>query len=1576
MSFAPASAGRGVSRTFTNLELNGGYDCHPDYYCKAVDLLVHGGARIKKSLCVEGNINVAGLISGQVCGNIFTAKITEKEPMEGIDVCGNILMSGDIIPSVDDQYVLGSPTNKWANIYAQDLVVCGELFANGIMNMVDGNLVTANIVCVLETLQTDLIESKTLNGNLCIQSNIDMKCGEIGNLQALRVDQVFGKSSPWNSEDDMNMRNGNAITFVEGIRIGNTDTTVSTSTGLAVGKGAMSSSTDSIAVGSLADAGSQGSISIGHHADTSSAYAIAIGSGFNAAGGPSATGLYTTAIGYNSVSDLPNSIAVGKNALASPGTVGNASAIGTDSIAGTPGSIAIGAGTSSTGTSYGGAVAIGSGAATDSGLFEPATTTSFATVALGTGSLVTNSFSIGIGNAHVSESSAVGIGRGVTVSGLAGVGLGLYANVVVDGGIALGRFSKASGGEYAIAIGGGLLTGQGADATAADTIAIGRMSTASDNNAIAIGLSSSALYDNAIAIGNSANAAVKAYAIAIGYSTEAIERAAIAVGENATAGNANTIAVGRNATASSDSAIAIGRNATASTENFAICIGGSSIGGAVGPAATGAYSICIGSGEFAFGEPEKYGPIASGKDAIAIGRGSDATANNSIALGKGAQATSANTISIGISSNATGVESISIGHNTVSLEDSIMIGESTGKNLTATSKNIAIGKQAMEGNTAGDLSTSTNNVAIGNYALQNHTELRGCIAIGYETMKDSWKHTFGIFPTQNVCVGHQVFKGARNPGSQNVAIGSRICEYDTGTYGTGTNNVLVGQGVARKAIYNIGQGHIMVGFAAMQYHGQAVTTGSASGNSSSCIGIGNSVFGRGMTGTGSIAIGSSALYGYYTAVRSSDYQIAIGKRSGVNLDTSHSVTIGTESGEGSWNLTTNVTDAYGLTAIGAHALRNIAGGTEWNCAVGYRALRGFGSTGSTIDVTGNRNTGMGSFVMANISSGSNNAVMGYKAGYSVTTGSNNIAIGSNADVSATVSYQIAIGNNATTSEIDAIAIGRPSPTSITANAEAWGQTFQSRSWAGGATEMAVINTFGDIQKGSTGNVCLDGNLIVKDTLFVSNIAGNSPVTFDDPIIVMGDVIAIGNISATKLQGVDVSTMSPSIGESLVFDGIGWAPGSPAAGVSSNVNANVVCANVEVQTNKIVPKTGGNVCVSGNLVVTDTLFVSNIVGNSPPTFDDGILLDAGESILFNTAIIIGNTTTTATASDGIAIGIDSRSTVAKGMAIGFGAHAYTGVSNMAIGNDSSATSPSGGLALGLSASASGSSATVIGGGASGMGTATTVIGVSASATGFSDTAIGAGATASSGNSVAIGADAEASLLTGGGGIAIGHNSYTQNKSTIAIGEGTDATVAQNIAIGGYAQATGNSFAIAIGGGTSGGIVTSATGQASIAIGKDSSSTALSTIAIGNAAVATAGNAIAIGASVSATTSGFFTIGLTTGPSGTSVYQEASGELRKAVSSIRYKKNISPLESSISSVRDMNPVRFEYKQNNRQDIGFIAEEMDKIYPTIVSKNMNGDIEGIQYPKITAILTKALQEALQKIDQLEGRITVLEK
>ena len=63
----------------------------------------------------------------------------------------------------------------------------------------------------------------------------------------------------------------------------------------------------------------------------------------------------------------------------------------------------------------------------------------------------------------------------------------------------------------------------------------------------------------------------------------------------------------------------------------------------------------------------------------------------------------------------------------------------------------------------------------------------------------------------------------------------------------------------------------------------------------------------------------------------------------------------------------------------------------------------------------------------------------------------------------------------------------------------------------------------------------------------------------------------------------------------------------------------------------------------------------------------------------------------------------------------------------------------------------------------------------------------------------------------------------------------------------------------------------------------------------------------------------------------------------------------------------------KADDEAQIGFIAQEMEEQIPEVVG-GKEGSL-GISYGSITAVLTKALQEAVTKIEVLETKVATLE-
>ena len=112
-------------------------------------------------------------------------------------------------------------------------------------------------------------------------------------------------------------------------------------------------------------------------------------------------------------------------------------------------------------------------------------------------------------------------------------------------------------------------------------------------------------------------------------------------------------------------------------------------------------------------------------------------------------------------------------------------------------------------------------------------------------------------------------------------------------------------------------------------------------------------------------------------------------------------------------------------------------------------------------------------------------------------------------------------------------------------------------------------------------------------------------------------------------------------------------------------------------------------------------------------------------------------------------------------------------------------------------------------------------------------------------------------------------------------------------------------------------------------------------------------------------------------GTAYATGAAGSL----SDKRDKKNIESLNVGLNVVEKLHPVKFEWKNPidagmQGKQIGFIAQEVEKILPSIVmTENDSKQTKALKYNEFIPILVKALQEMKKKNDQLENRIKILE-
>lgn len=96
-----------------------------------------------------------------------------------------------------------------------------------------------------------------------------------------------------------------------------------------------------------------------------------------------------------------------------------------------------------------------------------------------------------------------------------------------------------------------------------------------------------------------------------------------------------------------------------------------------------------------------------------------------------------------------------------------------------------------------------------------------------------------------------------------------------------------------------------------------------------------------------------------------------------------------------------------------------------------------------------------------------------------------------------------------------------------------------------------------------------------------------------------------------------------------------------------------------------------------------------------------------------------------------------------------------------------------------------------------------------------------------------------------------------------------------------------------------------------------------------------------------------------------------------SSSRFKTNIRTIDNAIGKIKDMRGVYFEWKDSNRKDIGFIAEEVGDVIPEAVAYEDNGvDASSMSYQKLVSLLLQSVKEQQDIIEDQNDRISQLEQ
>jgi hypothetical protein len=104
-------------------------------------------------------------------------------------------------------------------------------------------------------------------------------------------------------------------------------------------------------------------------------------------------------------------------------------------------------------------------------------------------------------------------------------------------------------------------------------------------------------------------------------------------------------------------------------------------------------------------------------------------------------------------------------------------------------------------------------------------------------------------------------------------------------------------------------------------------------------------------------------------------------------------------------------------------------------------------------------------------------------------------------------------------------------------------------------------------------------------------------------------------------------------------------------------------------------------------------------------------------------------------------------------------------------------------------------------------------------------------------------------------------------------------------------------------------------------------------------------------------------------GDGVVVSNTGRLGIVMSSARYKRDIHNMDESSNSLLKLRPVTFRYKDDPAGTLqyGLVAEEVEKLYPELVTHAVDGQVQSVLYSMLTSMLLNELQkQARQQADQ----------
>jgi hypothetical protein len=118
---------------------------------------------------------------------------------------------------------------------------------------------------------------------------------------------------------------------------------------------------------------------------------------------------------------------------------------------------------------------------------------------------------------------------------------------------------------------------------------------------------------------------------------------------------------------------------------------------------------------------------------------------------------------------------------------------------------------------------------------------------------------------------------------------------------------------------------------------------------------------------------------------------------------------------------------------------------------------------------------------------------------------------------------------------------------------------------------------------------------------------------------------------------------------------------------------------------------------------------------------------------------------------------------------------------------------------------------------------------------------------------------------------------------------------------------------------------------------------------------------------------------TSASGIAVLINSSGILGTTTSSKRFKEDIKPMDKASEAILALKPVTFRYKKQldpeGIQQFGLVAEDVQKVNPTLVALDKEGKPYAVRYEQVNAMLLNEFLKEHKTVQELKSVVATQE-